>query len=108
MQRNRPLSAQAQTVIAALARAPGQWRHGYDLCQQTGIKAGSMYPILIRLADRGLLEASWEPSAPAGRPARHLYRLTGDGLNLARKLAGDQSTQGARAAARNIWPEVAT
>lgn len=108
MQRNRPLSGQAQAVIAALAHTPEVWRYGYDLCQQTGIKAGSMYPILIRLADRGLLEASWEPAAPAGRPARHLYRLTGDGLRLASRLGVDRSTRGARTAARSIWPEVTT
>jgi DNA-binding PadR family transcriptional regulator len=39
-----------------------------------------LYPILIRLADRGLLEASWEDGQPAGRPRRHLYRLTSEGL----------------------------
>jgi PadR family transcriptional regulator PadR len=34
---------------------PAVWRYGYDLCQQLGLKAGSMYPILMRLADRELL-----------------------------------------------------
>jgi len=29
---------------------------------------GGLYPILIRLADRGLLETSWEEGTPAGRP----------------------------------------
>jgi DNA-binding PadR family transcriptional regulator len=38
-----------------------------------------MYPILMRLADRGLLETSWETERVPGRPARHLYRLTGAG-----------------------------
>jgi DNA-binding PadR family transcriptional regulator len=42
-----------------------------------------MYPILIRLADRGLLEARWEPSPPPGRPARHLYRLSPAGQQMA-------------------------
>jgi PadR family transcriptional regulator, regulatory protein PadR len=44
------------------------------------LKSGSLYPILIRLADRGLVEARWEEEQPAGRPRRHLYRLTSDGL----------------------------
>ena len=54
-----------------------------------GLKAGSLYPILIRLADRGLLEARWEePSEqPTGRPPRHLYRLTSSGRELAAQLA---------------------
>jgi DNA-binding PadR family transcriptional regulator len=71
-------------VLAALAADPAAWRHGYDVGLQTGLKAGSLYPILMRLADRGLLEAQWEPDPPRGRPARHLYRLTPAGLELAR------------------------
>lgn len=39
------------------AAAPQAWRHGYDLGREVGLKAGSLYPILIRLADAGLLEA---------------------------------------------------
>lgn len=70
-------------VIRALAVDPARWRHGYDLSTETGLKAGSLYPILVRLADRGLLEAAWEDPAPQGRPARHLYRLTPDGREFA-------------------------
>jgi len=70
-------------VLRALDADPARWRYGYELGTETGLKAGSLYPILVRLADRGLLEASWEESPPAGRPARHLYRLTPDGKELA-------------------------
>src|SRR5687768_2190869 len=94
MERNRRPSAQTTAVLLALAGSPARWRHGYDLCQETGLKAGSMYPILMRLADRGWLETVWESSPPAGRPPRHLYRLTGDGVSLARELA--RSSRGAR------------
>ena len=74
-------------VVLALAEDPAGWRHGYDLCQQTGLKAGSIYPILIRLADRGWLETAWETEIPSGRPLRHLYRLTEVGLGQAKALA---------------------
>jgi DNA-binding PadR family transcriptional regulator len=70
-------------VLRALAADPGRWRYGYELGVETDLKAGSLYPILVRLADRGLLEATWEESPPQGRPARHLYRLTSDGQELA-------------------------
>lgn len=73
-------SAQTVAVLAALAAAPAQWRHGYDLARETGLKSGTLYPILIRLAERGLVEACWEEEQPAGRPRRHLYRLTAAGL----------------------------
>ena len=70
-------------VLRALAEDPARWRHGYDLGIETELKAGSLYPILIRLADRGLLEAAWEHPLPQGRPPRHLYRLTPAGLEVA-------------------------
>lgn len=78
MRRNRPLSAQAVGVLRALAADPSRWRYGYDLGTEVHLKSGSLYPILVRLADRGLLEATWEPG-PEGRPPRHLYRLSGPG-----------------------------
>jgi PadR family transcriptional regulator len=74
-------------ILQALAGHPGRWSHGYELCAQLGIKAGSMYPILIRLTDRGLLETSWETERVPGRPARHLYRLTGAGRAYASAAA---------------------
>jgi len=85
--RSRRPSAQTTAVVLALAQTPTAWRYGYELCQQLGLKAGSMYPILMRLTDRGLLETSWETDAPAGRPPRHLYRLTGPGRAVAAELA---------------------
>ncbi len=51
-----------------------------------------MYPILMRLADRGLLETTWEPDPPPGRPPRHLYRLAAPGLDRAAQLAEDAAT----------------
>lgn len=87
MTRNRRPSAQTLAVLAALAEDPHLWRHGYDLCTQLGIPAGSMYPILMRLADRGLLETGWETERVAGRPPRHLYRITGAGAAMAAENA---------------------
>jgi DNA-binding PadR family transcriptional regulator len=74
-------------VLSALAAGPSTWRYGYELGQEVGLKAGSLYPILIRLCDRELLEAAWEADPPQGRPARHLYRLTAAGARLAAEVA---------------------
>ena len=76
--RTRRPSAQAIRVLEVLAADPARWRYGYDLATEVHLKSGSLYPILIRLADRALLETSWE-SGPPGRPPRHLYRLTPTG-----------------------------
>lgn len=83
MTRDRRLSPQTVSVLRALSAEPGRWRYGYELGQEVGLKAGSLYPILMRLCDRSLLEATWETDPPRGRPARHLYRLTGAGARLA-------------------------
>jgi PadR family transcriptional regulator, regulatory protein PadR len=98
MARTRRPSAQTAAVVLALAQEPAAWHYGYQLCQDLGLKAGSVYPILMRLADRGLLETAWERDAPEGRPPRHLYRLTGPGRALAGEL--DAEAEAPRRAAR--------
>ena len=95
MGRGSGFSAQTLLVLAALSGAPADWRHGYDLARQTGLKSGTLYPILIRLADRGLVEACWEEGRPAGRPPRHLYRLSSDGLAWRAGGAGRRAGCGA-------------
>jgi len=88
MLRQRTMSPQARRLIAALMNKPRQWRHGYDLAKETDLSSGSLYPILMRLADRGLLEADWQEPEQLGRPPRHIYRLTPDGIAVGRELAG--------------------
>lgn len=85
MARRRNISTQTKALIAALLEAPTAWRHGYELSKLTGLKSGTLYPLLMRLSDQGLLEARWEPPAQAGRPPRHVYRLTLAGATLARE-----------------------
>ena len=83
MPRGRRPSQQMMMLLAALAARSQQWLHGYDLMKQTGLKSGTLYPLLMRMTDQGLVEAEWrEPSHP-GRPARHAYRLTAAGIALA-------------------------
>lgn len=103
MQRNRPLSAQAIGVLRALAADPTRWRYGYDLVNEVHLKSGSLYPILVRLADRGLLETSWE-QGPPGRPPRHLYRLTQAGREHVAALPAAQADRAA-ARPRTRWSE---
>jgi PadR family transcriptional regulator PadR len=102
MTRIRRPSAQTTAVVLALAEQPIAWRYGYELCQQLGIKPGSMYPILMRLADRGLLETTWDTDVPAGRPPRHLYRLTGSGRALATELAATTATAARRSELKDL------
>jgi PadR family transcriptional regulator, regulatory protein PadR len=79
----RAPSTQARSVLALMLAQRSRWLHGYDLSEQTGLKSGALYPILLRLSDRGMLEARWEPSPHQGRPPRRLYRLTAQGVSFA-------------------------
>lgn len=83
----RIASPHTKLVLAAFAARPGDWRHGYDLCRETGLKSGTLYPMLIRLADQGLLAAEWREAEKPGRPPRHAYQLTAKGLAFARSQA---------------------
>lgn len=80
-------SPQTAAVLLALAADPAAWRYGYELGREVGLKAGSLYPILMRLCDRELLESAWETDHPHGRPPRHLYRLTAAGVRAAAEVA---------------------
>jgi DNA-binding PadR family transcriptional regulator len=86
--RKRRASGQTLTLLQCLAERPREWRHGYELSKATALKSGTLYPILVRLADRGLLETQWQPAREPGRPPRHLYRLTTRGAEFVeRELA---------------------
>ena len=83
MTRTRALSRQALSLLSILATSGREWRHGYDLALATGLRSGTLYPLLIRLEGQGLLEAEWQPPTAPGRPPRHAYRLTAAGVALA-------------------------
>ena len=90
MERNRKCSKQTLTILSVLQAQPRVWRHGYELSQATALKAGTLYPILMRLSDRGLLESKWQDSDQAGRPPRHLYRLSARGWTYAQQETAER------------------
>jgi PadR family transcriptional regulator PadR len=83
----RPSRQATTAVVLTLAEHPATWWYGHELCQRLELAAGTLYPALMRLADRGLLETTWETHVPPGHRPRHRYRLTGPGRALAGKLA---------------------
>jgi DNA-binding PadR family transcriptional regulator len=84
------LSRQTVLVLTDFLKAPSDWKYGYDISRATGLKSGTLYPILMRLADRALLDTRWE-TAEAGKPPRHMYRLTASGLQLARQKSPSEA-----------------
>ena len=81
------ISPETLLVLERFMERPTDWRYGYELSCETGLKSGTLYPILMRLERYRLLEACWVATED-GVPPRHTYRLTPNGLELARaKLA---------------------
>jgi PadR family transcriptional regulator PadR len=78
------LSPQTVRVLERFLDSPRAWRYGYDLSRETGLKSGTLYPMLARLADYSLLETKWVTTED-GVPPRHTYRLTSKGAEFARR-----------------------
>ncbi len=83
-------SPQTLLVLTEFLQSPQDWKYGYYISRSTDLKSGTLYPILMRLAERGMLETSWE-TAEMGRPPRHLYKLTQDGLRAAREIVSSRA-----------------
>jgi PadR family transcriptional regulator PadR len=90
------ISPQTLNLLDALLACPVHWKHGYALSQATGIASGTLYPILMRLEKQHWLETRWEQPVQAGRPPRHLYRLTSEARAWAREELAD-------ARKRKVW-----
>lgn len=96
MIRKRRPSKQMISLLGVLSDR--RWRHGYDLMKETGLLSGTLYPLLMRMTEQGLVEAEWREPAQAGRPPRHAYRLTANGYALAQDIALQDGALPAKAA----------
>ncbi|WP_417613227.1 PadR family transcriptional regulator [Parasphingorhabdus sp.] len=88
MRKTRAPSKATKQALIALFNAPDSL-HGYEIMQLTGIKPGTLYPMLARLEDQGMLASHWQETTVGGRPPRHLYGLTDAGRALAKSLLSD-------------------
>src|SRR5688572_12147533 len=89
MPRTPNTSTQTALLLSTLLNTPAEWKHGYGLSQLTGIKSGTLYPLLIRLTEQGFLESKWQETQRPGAPPRHMYRLTPSGRAFARERRYD-------------------
>jgi PadR family transcriptional regulator PadR len=97
------LSITALRVLRAFLDAKGEPQYGLALSEATGIKAGSLYPILSRFESTRWITGDWEKidEAVAGRRRRRYYRLTGAGARAAREALANATSQLSPAAPRN-------
>lgn len=84
MIRQRKPSASTQKVLLALMSKSQDLHYGYSLMKETGLKSGTLYPILMRLKERGFLKSEWETLNENGRPPRQHYELTPLGTSYVR------------------------
>jgi PadR family transcriptional regulator, regulatory protein PadR len=80
------LTGPLQRVLMAFLADPAAPQYGYDLMKAAALPSGTLYPMLARLQQEGLVTSEWETQAgdAGGRPPRKYYRLTGDGVRVAR------------------------
>jgi PadR family transcriptional regulator PadR len=83
-------------VLRAFLAAPAAELYGLQLLRATGLKSGTLYPLLDRLEDAGWLRSRWEDTDPAeqGRPRRRFYVLTGLGQHEARHVLLEHGVEG--------------
>jgi PadR family transcriptional regulator, regulatory protein PadR len=70
-----------QTALVLEALMAGR-HHGFDIMDATDLPSGTIYPILRRLDEEGLVRSRWERDTVARReqrPPRRYYELTAAG-----------------------------
>ena len=78
----RPL----ERVLRVLLADPAAEHYGYDLMKAARLPSGTLYPMLARLEQQGLVRSEWEEQRrdASGRPPRKYYRLTAEGARIGR------------------------
>lgn len=90
------MTAGVARVVRIFLDDPGTAMYGFDLMQRTRFPSGTIYPILARLERAGWITGEQEAAEEAsrqGRPARRMYRLTGDGAVAAHLALAELNAQ---------------
>ncbi|HEY7925922.1 MAG TPA: helix-turn-helix transcriptional regulator [Candidatus Dormibacteraeota bacterium] len=81
-------------VLRSFFDDPAGARYGAELMTASGLRAGTLYPILNRLELDGWILGRWEDidESAEGRRRRRYYRLTGAGERQGRALLTQYAT----------------
>ncbi|SHK49891.1 Transcriptional regulator PadR-like family protein [Pseudonocardia thermophila] len=77
----RVTAATVDVLEVLLSATEPVW--GLEIVRATGRPAGSVYPILGRLEEQGIVASEWEQQSERVGPRRRYYRLTEDGATEA-------------------------
>ncbi|MEZ4629491.1 MAG: helix-turn-helix transcriptional regulator [Deinococcales bacterium] len=70
-------------VLIEMLKAPQAKHYGNALIKALDIPSGSLYPLLIKLEERGYLQSAFEDNPRLKRGERHYYWFTDVGLDYA-------------------------
>jgi PadR family transcriptional regulator PadR len=102
------LTPQTVAVLRALLSAPATPRWGRDIVKETGLKSGTLHPILARLEQAGLVESYWEEPAAheaQGRPRRRYYQFTAGGAQTAQFALAEAAPAATAATPGRLRPQ---
>lgn len=76
------ISGKSLEILLFLSNSPQENFAGYSLSKTLGISSGTLYPLLVKLKEAGLLDSQWEDGDPQelGRPRRRYYKINGQGI----------------------------
>jgi PadR family transcriptional regulator PadR len=79
------ITAQLQRVLLLFLQDPSRRYYGLEIAREANLQRGTLYPMLVRLEERGWLTSEWENIDPVveGRRPRRYYTLTDEGLRQA-------------------------
>jgi PadR family transcriptional regulator, regulatory protein PadR len=89
-------------VLRVFLGDPTAPRYGYDLMKAAELPSGTLYPMLARLETQKLVVSAWEAPRQDGERPRRYYRLTGEGIRVARLELAQLSARRRRAPARPV------
>jgi PadR family transcriptional regulator, regulatory protein PadR len=89
-----------ERVLGAFLADPAEPRYGYDLMKAARLPSGTLYPLLARLEHQKLVASAWETPQEEGQRPRKYYRLTGEGIRIARLELAQAAGRRQRALAR--------
>jgi len=94
------LTSQSLKVLKLFVESSSHAYSGAEIMKATGLSSGTLYPILFRFEEHGLLESAWErgKAQTLGRPRRRLYSVTRHGLTVARSALTELAVHGLRPA----------
>jgi DNA-binding PadR family transcriptional regulator len=98
------MTAPLERVLRAFLDDPAAQRYGYDLMKAADLKSGTLYPMLARLEDDKLVTSAWETPQQEGQRPRKYYKLTAEGIRVARLEIAQVSAGRQRAPAHPARP----